>query len=171
MELLWKLWEIAGVAGTAWAVLSAILIACWTIRGFLPVFYRLGHGLWRRKIAIVATGDALGNLDGLIRDSKLFNSANIIRAAGEGELESLTRASIILVHWPDCAEFIDQILALKKEQTALIIYAPHRGGPVPNETMQTLETRKHVIVNNFRGRLMNDIVSSMITTGYETGAD
>ena len=171
MEEIWKLLELLGVLGTIFAVVSAFMVAYWTIRGFLPVFYRLGHGLWRRKIAIVANGDALRNLEGLIRDSRLFNTTNVIPVAGEGELEAASRASIILVHWPDCSEFIDRILDQKKEQTALIIYAPHQGGQIPHDIMEKLETRKHVVVNNFRGRLMNDIVSSMITTGYEKRAD
>jgi len=167
MDNLLKFLEIVGLLGTIFAVISAIMVTYWTFRGFVPVLIRLGRGLWRRKIAIVASGDALSNLKGLLTDSRLFNTNRIIQISDEGELEAASTASLILVYWPDCMGFIDEILEQKKEQTALIIYAPHKGGPIPIDVMQKLELKKHVIVNNFRGRLMNDIVTSMITTGYE----
>ena len=167
MEKIKSIIDIIGVLGTVFSVISAILVTFWTIRGFIPVLIRLGYGLWRRKIAIIATGDTLNSLEGLLSDSKLFNTTNVIRIAGQAELEAASRASILLVYWPDCSGFIDEVLVHKKEQTALIVYAPYSGGPIPGEVMQKLEQRKHVVVNNFRGRLMNDIVTSMITTGYE----
>ena len=33
--------------------------------------------------------------------------------------------------------------------------------------MSLLDKKRNVVVNNFRGRLLNDIVVSMITTSYE----
>ncbi len=156
-----------GLATTIITVIGIVLVGYWTVRGLIPALYRLGYGLQRRRIAIVATGDGLNNLEGLISDSRLFNSKRIIRVAGQGEIEAISRANLILINWPDCRDYLDDILRLKNEQTALIVYAPHSGGRIENEDMEKLEKRKHVVVCNFRGRLMNDIVTSMITTGYE----
>lgn len=154
------------IIGSLFAFLCMLGIAWYTLRGLFPALFRLGHGLWRRKIAVVAEGDTLSNLETLIKDSRLFNKKNIIRVAGSGEYEAISRASVILVYWADAAATIDDVLAHKREDTALIIYAPYKDGPIPIDVMEKLETRKHVVVNNFRGRLMNDIVTSMITTGY-----
>lgn len=154
------------ILGSLFAFLSMLVIIWYTLRGLFPALLRLGHGLWRRKIAIVATGDTLDNLGLLIEESKLFNTKNIIRVAGVDQYEAIARASVILVYWADAAASIDAVLSKKHEDTALIIYAPYKDGPIPPEVMEKLELRKHVVVNNFRGRLMNDIVTSMITTGY-----
>lgn len=156
-----------GLITTVITAIGIVMVAYWTVRGLIPALFRLGYGLRRRKIAVVATGDSLNNLVGLISDSRLFNSKRIIPTAGQGEIEAISRASLILINWPDCREYLDDILRLKSEQTALIVYAPHSGGRIENEDMAKLEQRKHVVVCNFRGRLMNDIVTSMITTGYE----
>ncbi len=166
MDIFLEILKWPRAIGSIFAFIALLAIAYYTFRGLVPVLYRLGHGLWRRKIAIVANGDTLINLERLMKDSGLFNSKNIIRVAGKGELEAISRASIVLVYWADGQGFMADILDRKSEDTALIIYAPYKGGAIPAEMMETLENRKHVIVNNFRGRLMNDIVSSMITTGY-----
>jgi len=165
--------EVLTYAGWIWTIVgffTVFLVIFGTVKGFVPVFARLGYGLWRRKIAIVANNDAYASLDDLIRRSKLFGKDNIFRVtASQGDLESISRADIILVYWPDSSHLLQHILDQKTERMALIVYAPHAGGRISSNDMQTLESRKHVIVNNFRGRLMNDIVTSLITCGYDKG--
>jgi hypothetical protein len=71
------------------------------------------------------------------------------------------------VYWPDWkAELID-IAQMKRDSVALVVYAPQEHGPIPKDTMAAIERSRNVIVNNFRGRLLNDIIVSMITTSYE----
>ncbi|PWE34078.1 hypothetical protein DDZ14_02650 [Maritimibacter sp. 55A14] len=167
MDTLLTIIEFLGLVGTIFSVVWVILVVYWTIRGLLPVLYRLGHGLWRRQIGIVAEGDHYRNLEELLKKSKLFNNKNIYAVRGLGELESLSKVELALINWPDCAEYIQEILNAIPVNAALIVYAPPSGGRIPDEVMQSLELRRNVIVNNFRGRLMNDIVTSMITTAYE----
>ncbi len=59
-----------------------------------------------------------------------------------------------------------QIRDIKKDGEALVIYAPRSGGPIPENIMSELDTKRNVTVVNFRGRLLNDMVTAMITTGY-----
>ena len=167
MDALILIWNVLSVASTVVALVAAAAATYYCFRGFVPVLIRLGNGLWRRKIAIFASGDALTNLEILLLDLKLFNRTNIIRVSGDSELEAAEKASVFLVHWPDCQDNINAILQRKKEQTALIVYAPQGQGSIPVEVMVQFELRKNVVVNNFRGRLLNDLVTSMITTGYE----
>ena len=156
-----------GTASTVYLILTAVIFLWGIFSGFLPVLVRLGWGLWNRKVAIVARGDNLSNLVALLTDSRLFKLDNIIRVAGSDQLEAIDRSTVILLHWADCGSDIEEILPRKKENTPLIIYAPVGAGRIPDEVMVRLETRKHVFVTNFRGRLMNDVVTSMITTSYE----
>lgn len=167
MNYILPILNFIGLVTTTITAVGIVLVGYWTFRGLIPALFRLGYGLQRRRIAIVATGDSLNNLEGLIGDSRLFNNKRIIRAAGQSEIEAISRANLILINWPDCRDYLEDILLLKSEQTALIVYAPHSGGRIENDDMAKLEQKKHVVVCNFRGRLMNDIVTSMITTGYE----
>lgn len=167
MGYLDSLWNVISFATTAIVVATVITAIYYCVRGFVPVLIRLGNGLWKRRIAVFAQGDNLTNLVTLLNESKLFNRTNIIKITGEDQIEDAEKASVFLVHWPDCQKYIQTILGKKRENTSLIVYAPPDGGPIPPENMNELALRKNVVVNNFRGRLLNDIVISMITTGYE----
>jgi hypothetical protein len=68
---------------------------------------------------------------------------------------------------PDWMSEIDEILRNKSDQCALIIYAPYDKGRIPDIEMAKLDGHRHTAVTNFRGRLLNDIMASMITTSCE----
>ena len=136
-------------------------------RGLLPVWIRIGMGLTKRKIAILAASKS-SDLKDLLVDSRLFREKNIILV----DVESLDRAgsaTMILVHWEPFKSYIDRILEIKKDSDALIIYAPQKEGFIEKEDMDKISSRRHTIIVNFRGRLLNDIYTSMITTSYEKG--
>ena len=137
------------------------------VSGFLPVLIRLGNGLRKRRIAIFAKGNTLESLEALIGDSKLFAQKNVIRIASIGDFGRAEEASLFLVHWPDWQHDLPQIIAHKSDKTALVIYAPQGQGFVPPETMGLLEQHRNVVLANLRGRLLNDIVVSLITSAYE----
>lgn len=137
------------------------------ISGLLPVLIRLGNGLRKRRIAIFAKGDALDSLEALIGDSKLFAAKNVTRIASVGDFGRAEDASVFLVYWPDWQQELAQIIAKKADRTALVIYAPQGHGFIPPESMALLEQHRNVVLANLRGRLLNDIVVSLITSGYE----
>lgn len=136
-------------------------------RGILPALLRLGNGLAGRKIAIFAKGDNFSSLSDLLVDSKLFRKSNIIKVSGISDLGKRNNASVYLIFWPDWKTELNEILGVKEDATALVVYAPQELGFIPKEQMEKLNEHRYVTVTNFRGRLINDIVVSMITTGYE----
>jgi hypothetical protein len=137
------------------------------VKGIFPVWLRLGMGLSKRKIAIFAEAQS-SDLRSLLVDSRLFRSKNII-LAGKESLKKAEEATIFLVHWEPFKSEIDQILNMKKDSDALIIYAPQKEGFIDPCDMARLTSQRHTIVVNLRGRLLNDIFTSMITTSYEKG--
>ncbi|MBI5918143.1 MAG: hypothetical protein HY849_02040 [Nitrosomonadales bacterium] len=145
---------------------TLVLIVLWS-RGIIPAFWRLGFGLSRRKIAVFAKADMSSSLKDLLLDSRLFSARNITTITSEADAGKCERTTLFLVYWPDWAASIQEILDRKADGTALIIYAPQDKGLIPRETISLLEKRRNVVVSNFRGRLLNDIVVSMITTSYE----
>lgn len=140
-------------------------IVLWA-RGIFPVLYRLGNGLARRKIVVFAKGDNLTSLRSLLVDCKLFPQKNILDITSSRDIGKAEGASVYLVYWPDWADEIDSILNIKPDKCALVVYAPYDKGRIPEDKMKNLDGKRHTAVTNFRGRLLNDIVTSMITTSY-----
>ncbi|WP_028585089.1 hypothetical protein [Desulfogranum mediterraneum] len=152
---------------TAIAVISFIITLLIVAKGIIPVWYRLGMGLAKRKIAILADAQSQ-DLKDLLIDSKLFNEKNIFQVNNES-LKKAESATMILVHWKPFESRLDEILSIKKDSDALIIYAPQKEGFINDEEMTKLSSQRNTIIVNFRGRLLNDIYTSMITTSYAKG--
>lgn len=163
-------WQTLGYVGMVESILFVVAIiyavALW-VRGISPALIRLGNGLAKRRIALFAKGDNLSSLKHLLTDSKLFKDKNILQIGKKEDIGRAESATMFLVHWPDWASDIGEILNKKRDECALIVYAPYDKGRIPDEEMKNLDGRRHTAVTNFRGRLLNDIVASMITTGYE----
>ena len=136
-------------------------------KGILPALIRLGNGLSRRKIAIFAKGENLGSLRALLLDTKLFNEKNIIDISSGNDLGRAERATLFLVFWHDWEDQIERILRAKKDNTALIVYAPQDRGRIPQDKIDGLNTERNVTLSNLRGRLLNDIVVSLMTSSYQ----
>jgi hypothetical protein len=136
-------------------------------RGISPALYRLGNGLANRKIAVFAKSDTLNSLKSLLIQSQLFREKNILSITKKDDIDMAEGASVYLMFWPDWKECQNDILAMKPDSCALIVYAPRSGGPIPEPDMINLDGKRHTAVTNFRGRLLNDIVTAMITTSYE----
>jgi len=142
-------------------VLAGIII--WA-KGILPVLIRIGNGLSKKQIVIFAKNDNLNSLKKLLFDSGLFNKKKISEVSTKGDLSIAENKNVYLVFWHDWEDSIDEILNLMKDKTALIIYAPQELGFIPTEVMGKLNNKRNVMVTNFRGRLLNDITTSIITT-------
>lgn len=146
-------------------IISVVVLA---VKGVLPALYRLGSGLAKRKIAIFAEPTAYGELRQLLVDSKLFKPGNITHVHSPAEIDVAKSASVYLVFWPDWAASLDALLEARQPDVPCIIYAPQARGLIERPDMNRLdEHHRHTTVTNFRGRLLNDIVTAMITTSYE----
>lgn len=156
--------------GYASIIISVLIflfaIVTWA-KGILPALLRLGNGLAKRKIAIFAKSDNLSSLKSLLLDSKLFSKGNIIEVTTKSDFGRAEEATLYLVFWHDWQNQIDDILRQKADGTALIIFSPQELGFIPKDSMAKLSEKRNTIVTNFRGRLLNDIVASMISTSYE----
>lgn len=160
--------EILGYASTALVIVATVATIVLWILGITPALLRLGNGLARRKIAIFAKGDMASSLKSLLLDSRLFRDRNLVTITDDGDIGKARGTTLFVVHWPDWTTTIDAILAQKADSVALIVYAPQEKGFIPQDVLGRLNGNRNVIVCNFRGRLLNDIVTSLITTSYES---
>jgi hypothetical protein len=159
MEIL----AIIGIIETIILVAGIIYAVYLWVRGILPVLYRLGNGLAKRKIAVFAKGDNLSSIKSLLEDSKLFKQ-RIIEVTNKNDLGRAEEASVYLVYWHDWSNEINDILAKKPDKCPMIVYAPYNKVKIPDDQMENLDRKRNTSVTNFRGRLLNDVVTAMITT-------
>ncbi|MEM7179309.1 MAG: hypothetical protein AAF518_00235 [Spirochaetota bacterium] len=143
-------------------VLSGIY---YTLKGILPVWRRLGLALTKREIAIFAD-ERFNELKDILVDSGLFQEKNIIKI----DKASLKKAETISVYLVDYACFkkeIDDVMALKRDSDAMIIYSPPEEPRIVKEMMNKLNSERNTTTANFRGRLLNDVIAAMISTGFK----
>lgn len=166
MQMIQSVLNYVGYFTTIIVIFAAIRECYRWITGITPVLLRLGKGLACRKIAIFADPSNFNSLRNLLVDSKLFKKKNIIQI-DETDIEKGEKYSLFLVHWKSMGAHIDRILNNKKDETALLIYAPQEDGRIEQKDIEMLNTHRNFLLVNFRGRLLNDIVVSLITTSYE----
>jgi hypothetical protein len=153
--------------------LSTVMMVCGfsytlilVIKGVIPVWYRLGMGLSKRKIAIFSCPDEYRSLKSMLTDSKIFKDNNIM-PINKNDLHKAAQESVFLVYWPDYKDKIDEILKIKKDTTALIVYAPQNGEKIDPTTLNKINEHRNSIIVNLRGRLINDVLVSLITTSFK----
>mgnify|MGYP001606276633 FL=1 len=164
METIKIFLDFAGYISTIIVIVGVIAGVVVWFSGISPALYRLGNGLAKRKIAVFAKNDNAVSLKSLLTDSKLFKKNNIFEITCKDDVGKAEEASVYLVHWHDWADDISEILSKKPDKCAMVVYAPYDKGRIPDEQMKNLDGKRHTAVTNFRGRLINDIVTAMITT-------
>lgn len=147
---------IVVIAGFIYTMISII-------RGISPALIKLGKGLSGRKISIFSDSN-FESLRDLLIDSDLFKEKNIIQIHGDS-LKKSESTSLFLVYYPDFKDRIDEILALKKDSTSLIVYSPSEHEKMKHEVFIKINSQRNSTVVNFRGRLLSDLFAAMITTG------
>lgn len=133
-------------------------------KGVFHVLLQLGRGLSKRKIAVFAD-EQFDDLKEILVDSQLFQEKNIIQIR-RSSIKKAKDISLLLVHWQFSKDFLKEILAEKKDEDALIVYAPQDGdGRIDDVTLKMINNNRNAIIVNFRGRLLNDVFNCMVTTG------
>lgn len=156
---------IVGGISTVIAIVTFIYTIYIVLNGIIPVWIRLGKGLSNRKIAVYAEND-FNNFKSMLLDSGIFKEKNIEQITNESLAKGETH-TMMLVSYMDFKDKIEKILSYKKDSDSLIIYAPQSGERIELDLMNRINENRNSIVVNMKGRLLNDILTSMITTIYE----
>ncbi len=154
---------VVGGLTTSFAILGFLYLLYLVLKGVLPVWYRLGLGLAKRRIAIFAE-HSYDELKSLLVDSRIFSKKNIVKI-GLNEIKKAANETIFLISWKDAASNIDDILNQAKDDTAIIIYASPKD--IDGDSMKKINAQRNAVIVNFRGRLLNDILTTMVTSSFE----
>ncbi|HPW73348.1 MAG: hypothetical protein WAZ20_02650 [Methanothrix sp.] len=155
-----------GAVTTLFALFSCILVILTGylyLKGIIQVWIRIGRGLAKRKIAVFADRE-FNSLRSMLVDSGLFLKSNVVQIE-KNSIKKAMGMTLFLVHWDSFESQIEKILELKEDHVGLIIYAPQDEGKINQAEFNKIANERNTIVVNLRGRLLNDIFISMITTG------
>ena len=165
----WVLYFLNWASYVTTAIVLVVVVrrfVFWT-QGISPALRSLGNGLRKRKIALFARNENLAGIREALLRSKVFRKENIFGIERPEDIGSAKDASVFVLYWPDWADHLDAILNKKDDATPLIVYCPRTAGPISNGDMEKIDGHRNTAISNFRGRLLNDIVTSMVTTSYE----
>jgi hypothetical protein len=147
------------------AIFNLFYRIIFTIVGISPLIIRIGKGIWRRKIGVIGNAEAFSTLSSCIHDSGIFKKSNIISIPIEN-LDKAKSFSVLLVDWESSKEHIESILINRKSHnTATIVFA--NSGTIPQDMMPKIANNSNTVVVNFKGRLINDLLNSLITTSFD----
>lgn len=149
------------VVGGLFTLITLIAFFIPRVRHFVILLYRIIKGFYNRKVAIFANADEFNNLKNVLLDTDLFHEKNIIQI-DEKSISKAEDSTIYLVDFSSFHEQLNEILRLKKDKTALIVYAPNKD--ISKDKFEEISNLRNTTITNFRGRLTNDIVSFMMTT-------
>ena len=139
-------------------------IVCWVFC-ITPIAFRFGIALQKREVVIFGDSDAFNNLRDCLVDSKIFKNKSIIHVPSNN-IDKAKDKTIFLIDWSTAGKDIEEIFAARKNhQTPVVIYA--KPSTIPQDKMTDIANRANTVVVNFRGRLLNDILTSLVTTSYD----
>jgi hypothetical protein len=174
METLSTIWgwtksllDVLGYPATIIIVVGLIVKVVRRAKGVVPVGMRIGKGLSSRKIALFAKGDGLVTLREVVLRSSLFSEENLIGVPNLAEFANHEGTDFFIVYYPDWKEDFNKILKQKTDQIPLLVYCPSGAERIDQSVMEKIDLKRNTAVSNFRGRLLNDIFTAMITTNYE----
>lgn len=168
-DLLVNFLELVGLVITAYSVIVFFCALVSWILGVYPLFLKLGFARWTRKISIVADDGMYNALKADLVDTGVFRAKNIFQI-NHGSLSKIKESSLLLVHYQSFSEEeIKKMLSYKKHNAGMVIYFPEfsRQNQIPDEMMKLINNELFTLTVNFRGRLINDIVVMLLSTGYE----
>jgi hypothetical protein len=156
------------IIGGSTIVLSAFgilyRIACIAF-GITPLVLRIGKAIWLRKVGIIGSIEAFSSLKDSITDTNLFKTKNVFHIPLDN-IEKVRDYTILLVDWESVGSQIDQVFSKRRSyNTAVLIFA--KPGTIPQDKMNEIANKSNTVVVNFKGRLLNDILNSLITTSFD----
>ena len=156
---------IVGGITVVFAAIGIIYRVVCIVLGISPLVFRIGKALWRRKVAIIGSAEAYSSLKECITDTDIFKKENVIHIS-IGNIDKAKDYTLLIVDWDTSSNQIDHIFSVRRNHnTAVIIFA--KAGSIPHEKMSEIANKSNTVVVNFKGRLLNDILNSLITTSFD----
>ena len=165
---------VINVVGSV-TILVAIAMFFYTVLGWFfgvaPMIKRFGLVRWFRKIYILAEGDMYDDLKKDLEDSGVFRKRNIFKIT-KNHLLDVKDIDFALIHYQSFTKnTVKQILKDRKPKAGFVFYYPEfdpqNGKMIPRDMIKLINKHQFTTVVNFRGRLINDLVTTLLSTSYD----
>lgn len=162
--------EIVGAITIVVGIVNLFIsIFSWGL-GVFPLFWRLGFGRWSRKIDIAADNANFNSLKSDLLETGIFREKNM-RQVCNTCISKAKNSGLLLVHYQSfSADQIKTLLSCKKPNAGYIFYFPEFNpatNKIPDDIRDLINNEQFTTVVNFRGRLINDIMTTLLSTSYD----
>lgn len=169
METVRAFLELVGMLTTLLAVLAFFGAVLAWILGISPLLYRLGLGRWQRRISVLSDDTNFSSLRDDLVSSGVFRAKNIELVTSKN-LSKVRECSLLLVHYGSFdVNQMKTIICNKRSRAGMVVYFPDFSptNQVPDDVLKLINDEPHSVLVNFRGRLINDILITLLSTSYE----
>ena len=169
METIRTFLELVGLITTLVSVMLFFVAVVGWFLGIGQLLYRLGLGRWRRKISILADSDVFASLKTDLVSSGVFRGKNVDHIT-KNDLSKVKDCSLLLVNYGSFTEReVKTIIKNKKSNAGMVVYFPDFSptNRLPEDVVTLINNEPHTVLVNFRGRLINDVLVTLLSTSYE----
>lgn len=167
IQLIRLFFEIVGAATIVAAIIGGLATFFGWTMGIFMVMKRLGLGRWYRKVTIVSDTSGGESLKKDLVDSGVFRNKNI-HIIGENNLSDVKNADLILLdYWSINSDKALTAIGNKQRHAGLIVYSPMKKGRIADEVTERINDEPFTTLVNMRGRLVNDLLITLISTSYD----
>jgi len=162
-QVLNALVEVVGWLIVVFVIITAIVTFVAWAKGILKPLWRLGLGLSRKKITVIAGQEDSESLINLINSSHIFTKKNIFKIVSREDIEDIKKTNVILFRYSGSSFTLKEVLEKKHKDSAIVVYA-NPGEIQNNKDWKLMDEYRNVSVCNLKGRLLNDLLTLMMTT-------
>jgi len=170
IEVIRLFFEIIGALTTVIGIILLFTSIISWIMGVYPLFLRLGFGRWNRKIDIVADDTNYRSIKSDLVETGIFRKKNINQISSMS-LSNIKNSNLALIHYQSFKiGEVKNILSNKKPKAGFIFYFPEFNSStnkIPDDIRDLINNEQFTTVVNFRGRLINDVVTTLLSTSYD----
>ncbi len=159
--------EIVGALTILFAFFTGLATFFGWTAGVFVVFKRLGMGRWYRKVLVIGSFAETKSLKKDLTDSGVFREKNVSEVDGRN-LSDVKDASLILLdYWSLTDGQISTMLANKPRSAGLVVYSPMGKNRIPDNISERINNEPFTTIVNMRGRLVNDLLITLMSTSYD----
>ena len=159
--------EVIGAVTIVIAIIGGLATFFGWTMGISMVMKRLGLGRWYRKVLIISDVSNGTSLKKDLIDSGVFREKNII-VIGEQNISDVKSSDLMLLdYWSISPEKALTAIANKQSHAGLVVYSPMKKGRIADEVTERINDEPFTTLVNMRGRLVNDLLITLMSTSYD----